>query len=143
MLILLSPGETARGPAGAAAMCPGAARVPPQGLEVALLGPGAPPAVVAGSAACPLPQAWPRMLRAQSGQRRPAPSEHAAPRAGDSPRGYGVEAEDIVGCGAKFPAGKCSVVCSDEKLFGGSGGRGVLWGGPLHRTQRPWGGIER
>lgn len=84
--------------------------------NLALLGPGAPPAVVAGSAACPLPQAWPRMFRAQSGQRHPAPSEHAAPRAGDSPRGYGVEAEDIVGCGAKFPAEKCSAVCSEEKL---------------------------
>ena len=52
-----------------------AARVPPQGLKVALLGPGAPPAVVAGSTACPLSGTGPRMLRAQSGQRRRAPSE--------------------------------------------------------------------
>ncbi|CAI9166915.1 unnamed protein product, partial [Rangifer tarandus platyrhynchus] len=52
-----------------------AARVPPQGLKVALLGPGAPPAVVAGSTACPLSGTGPRMPRAQSGQRRRAPSE--------------------------------------------------------------------
>lgn len=46
---------------------PVVARIPPQGPEVAALGLGAPPAVVAAPTACSPPGAGPRKLRAQPG----------------------------------------------------------------------------
>lgn len=126
----------------AAAMRPGGrARVRHKALEVAPAGQRCAPAVVAGSQGL---SSAPSLAKDASGSVRAAPplaQARCATNWGQTVPGCGVEAQDVVECGAKFPAGKVPrCLQRRETMFGGSRGRGVLGVGLCIAPSDPGGG---